>query len=131
MKNIYTFKSLENYSECVHLVTKKDPSYAYEFSLALHTNENPKEIINNRDSICQHFPDMKFVVANQIHSDRIAVIKDAKEQGWRELSTAIKGCDALISNQKNIMLTILTADCVPILLFDPIQKVVAVEAWVF
>jgi len=31
----------------------------------------------------------------------------------------------LITNQKNIVLSILTADCVPILLYDPIQEVIA------
>lgn len=36
-----------------------------------------------------------------------------------------EGFDALITRQKNIFLQILVADCVPILLFDPVNEVVA------
>lgn len=36
-----------------------------------------------------------------------------------------EGFDALITNQKDIYLQILVADCTPILLFDPIHEVVA------
>ncbi|MGC9365131.1 MAG: peptidoglycan editing factor PgeF [Fidelibacterota bacterium] len=35
-------------------------------------------------------------------------------------------CDGLITTEKNIVLAIKTADCVPLLLFDPVQKVLAV-----
>lgn len=68
---------------------------------------------------------MHFIVANQTHSDNINIINKVHEQGWNSLEDTIGNCDALITNQSNIMLTILTADCVPILLFDPKQKVIA------
>ncbi len=68
---------------------------------------------------------MHFIVANQTHSDNISIIHKVHERGWNSLEDAIENCDALITNQSNIMLTILTADCVPILLFDPKQRVIA------
>ena len=37
----------------------------------------------------------------------------------------IKATDALITNKKGICLCVQTADCVPILLFDPVKKVIA------
>ena len=125
MKNIYTFKNLLEQKRCHHLVTQKDTSFSYSFSLALHTDENKKDIINNRNSLAKDFPHKNFIVANQTHSSNIHIINESKELGWNSLESAIKNCDALITNQKNIMLTILTADCVPILLFDPKQKIVA------
>lgn len=125
MPQVYTFKSLESYSELVHQVTQKDDTQAYAFSLALHTNENPADILVNRAALQAQFPTMRFVVANQTHSDHITIIDKPIEQGWRALETAIEDCDALITDQSGIMLTVLTADCVPILLFDPVQKVVA------
>jgi len=125
MKNIYTFKNLSTQTECHHLVTQKDLALPYSFSLALHTKEDAKKIIENRKQFSKKFPNRKFIVANQTHSANIHIIEEAKELGWNNLNTAIENCDALISNQENIMLTILTADCVPILLFDPKEKVVA------
>lgn len=125
MKKFYTFTHLSSYYECIHRITKKDLSKPYNFSLALHTNEEPKSIIQNRTILKEQFPHMKFIVANQTHSANITVIKHNSEQGWNSLEDAIEDSDALISNQKNIMLTVLTADCVPIILFDPIQQVIA------
>ncbi len=125
MKNIYTFKKLSKNHKCHHLVTQKEPNAPLFFSLALHTNEDKKEILKNRNRLSKLFPHKKFIVANQTHSDNIHIVHEAKEQGWSSLEDAIEGCDALISNQKEVMLTILTADCVPILLFDPKEEVVA------
>jgi len=126
MKNIYTFKNLSKEKNCIHLVTQKESTQPYLFSLALHTNENPSEIIKNRDFFSKKFPNMHFIVANQTHSANIEIITKQDTQGWISLESAIEECDALITNQKNIMLTILTADCVPILLFDKKQNVIAV-----
>jgi len=126
MNNIYTFKKLSNYKNCIHLITKKDATQAHSFSLALHTGEEPQKIIKNRTSIAKNFPSMHFIVANQTHSDNISIINE-KNKTWlsSQEEHAIKNCDALITNRTDIMLTILTADCVPILLFDPKQNVVA------
>jgi len=92
--------------------------------LALHTDEDPAKILQNRATIEAEFPNMKFIVAHQIHSSNIEIIKELKTQGWESQSSVVKDCDALITDKKGVMLTILTADCVPVLLFDPIQKVV-------
>ena len=111
----------------LHLISKKNLSEHYGFSLALHTGEEEKKIIQNRNILNEHFPNKHFIVANQTHSDNIVVITKPKNS-WltKRENHAIEDCDALITNQKNIMLTIMTADCVPILLFDTKQKVIAV-----
>jgi len=126
MKNIYTFTKLSEQKKCQHLVTQKNATKPYSFSLALHTQEEPTQIIHNRNELKQLYPNMRFIVANQTHSSNIKIIEKDEELGWERLEDALSDCDALITNQPNIMLTILTADCVPILLFDPVNKVVAV-----
>lgn len=127
MKKPHTFKNLSAQKNCTHLITKKDVTQAHSFSLALHTGEEPQKIIANRSTIANNFPDMHFIVANQTHSDNIQVIKEKNKTWLSDIKEhAIEDCDALITDQKNIMLTVLTADCVPILLFDPVQDVVAV-----
>lgn len=125
MQTGYLFSNLSKQKNCHHLVTQKEPSSTYHFSLALHTNEDAKEIAKNREKLKQRFPNFKFIGAKQTHSSNIHIVTQAKELGWQSLEDAIEDCDALISNQQKVMLTILTADCVPILLFDPIQNVVA------
>jgi len=128
MIDFYSFSSLKKYSTLIHAVTKKSSSHPYSLSLALHTGEKEEEIVHNRQEIAADLgvdEDFHFVVANQTHSDHIKVITKAETKGWGSLEDAIEDCDALITQEKKVVLTILTADCVPVLLYDPKQEVVA------
>lgn len=61
----------------------------------------------------------QLVFPRQVHSDRIAVIDaPAKE-------TEIAGTDALVTNRPGICICVQTADCVPVLIYDPRQRVIA------
>ena len=53
------------------------------------------------------------------------MIQKQESKGWESLENAIEDCDALITNIEGVMLTILTADCVPVLLYDTKKNVVA------
>jgi len=126
--DFYRFKCFLKYSNLLHEVTNKSMNFPYEFSMALHTGENKKEIIENRKVIASFLKSDKnlhFIVANQTHSDNIKIISKKETKGWQSLENAIEDCDALITNETDIVLTILTADCVPVLLYDNEKKVVA------
>ncbi|MBD3795427.1 MAG: peptidoglycan editing factor PgeF [Epsilonproteobacteria bacterium] len=123
--NNFKFKNLSSYANIIHKITEKNNAHSCLNSLALHTNEPKEQILINRERLKNEFVNMKFVVANQTHSNHIKVIKEWIELGWSDKESAIDDCDALITNQKNLMLTILTADCVPILLFCPKKNVIS------
>jgi YfiH family protein len=128
MIDFYRFKQFEDYSGCIHAVSTKSVSEPYTFSLALHTGEEELEILNNRKKVASLLgvdDDLDFIVADQTHSDHIKVISEKKTKGWEGLEDAVFDCDALITNKKGVILTILTADCVPILLYDREKEVVA------
>lgn len=125
MQKFYSFQHPTFTKKSHHLVSQKDVTAPYDCSLALHTQENPEKILKNRQTLNKKFPNFNFVGAKQTHSTNIHVLKENKTLGWDSLEDAIQNCDALITNQPNLMLTILTADCVPILLLDPIQNVIA------
>lgn len=128
MVDFYRFTSFSKYDGIIHAVTKKSLDQPYGFSLALHTGEKESTIIENRTLLAnflQSEQPLHFVVANQTHSDHIKIIDESKTQGWDSLGDAIEDCDALITDRKDVVLTILTADCVPILLYDRVNKVVA------
>jgi len=118
------FSNLSNHPSLIHWVSQKNPTQEYHFSLALHTDEEPEKILQNRATLQAKFPHMKFIVAHQTHSDNIAIIQNIESKGWRGQESVIEDCDALISDKKGVMLTILTADCVPILLFDPKRHII-------
>lgn len=128
MADFYRSKLLERYPECIHAVTTKDRRLAYDGSLALHTGESKDEIISNRKEISKSLrldENVHFIVAHQTHSDNIVIIGDKECRGWHSMEDAIADCDAMITDQKDVILTILTADCVPVLLFDKEKEVVA------
>jgi YfiH family protein len=128
MVDFYRFENLSHEPQCMHAVTKKDPNEPYALSLALHTGEALDEIVSNRQKIIEELDLSEkayFVVANQTHSNNITVIKEMETKGWNTLEDAVSDSDALITDLPGVMLVILTADCVPILLYDRKKKVAA------
>ncbi|MCY1721820.1 peptidoglycan editing factor PgeF [Prolixibacteraceae bacterium Z1-6] len=59
-----------------------------------------------------------LVFPSQTHTNCVVEISELPER-------AINETDALVSNKTGICLCIQTADCVPVLLFDPVEKVIA------
>lgn len=128
MLDMYQFKQFIQHNHLMHGVTKKDTSFPYGFSLALHTGEKQETIVENRKYLRNVFEldqTTDFVLANQTHSDTICVISKHETRGWYRLDDAIEDCDALITDVPNVLLNILTADCVPILLYDVKKHVVS------
>ncbi len=83
--------------------------------------DSPRHVAENRRRLLAELGvpdftgDMKLVVLRQIHSDLIRHV---------ESSIPITG-DALITNRPGILLSILAADCLPILIVDIQQKAAA------
>ena len=61
----------------------------------------------------------KLILLNQVHSNKYFFIKNSK------LNKKLTG-DALITNQKRIILGVLTADCAPVLIIDRKLKIISV-----
>ncbi len=128
MLDFYRFDHLKKYPELLHVVTTKSSDLPYSFSLALHTGEKHEKIIANREKLSKLLhtnQTLHYIVANQTHSDHIKIIQKQESKGWKSLEDAIEDCDALITDVKGVVLSILTADCVPVLLYDQKKNVVA------
>ena len=67
------------------------------------------------------FESVKTLFVNQIHSDKVVVI-DSPQKIYGEQN--LPKADAIISNQTNINIAVITADCAPILLFDEKNKII-------
>lgn len=61
---------------------------------------------------------------NQVHGDNIKRVY-AEERGTGLMRPIEVEADALITNEPDVALTIFTADCTPILLYDPVKRAVA------
>ena len=84
----------------------------------LGSNDNINNINKNLDKVCKKIGCNKnnLILLNQIHSNIVhKVEKIPKEK--------LKG-DSLITNKKGIALGILTADCAPVFIYDPINGLI-------
>lgn len=80
------------------------------------------EIKNNKKLVCEELqiPQENLIIPQQTHSDNIVVAK-CKVQSAK----CYENTDALVTNEPNIALALNFADCVPILFYDPVKKIIA------
>lgn len=98
------------------------------FNLSLFSNDIVEDVDLNRTILCDVLgvESSSLYIPFQTHEDKIKVI----DEKFLSLSPAqqaeeLHGYDALITNQKNICIGITTADCVPLLIYDTQNKVLA------
>lgn len=107
--------------------TLRNPSMPDNNNMALHATTDTEAVLNNRKNFCKqlNITMEHCVLANQTHSANIKEVT-AKDLGKGVFTQedAIKTCDALYTKEKNICIGVFTADCVPILLYDPIKSII-------
>lgn len=84
-------------------------------------------VINSYKNICESIGcNYKNVIrANQDHTDKVKIIteKTTKEPELKLTKEIVE--DGLITNKKNIVLSTTNADCILLMFFDPVKKVIA------
>lgn len=121
----WQFESLQKYAQIKHLITgsnlhiKRGDIAGLNYGLNVPDQE--RIIIQNRNELVVHLElgKTRTVFPIQTHSSNIEIITEQNKH------QTIDGVDALITNIPNILIGVLSADCVPILLFDPSQQVIA------
>src|SRR5579859_6246752 len=97
-------------------------------NLSLSVGDDPADVWENRRRLAAAFgarPD-DFVYARQVHGAGVRVVGEAdRGSGAHALDDAIGDADALVTASPGVVLTILTADCVPIVLHDPVAGLLA------
>ncbi len=88
---------------------------------AMEKQDRPEDVLENRRRITNYIGGeaKMLVTARQIHSNKVVVV----EAPW-DHADRLEG-DALITTQPNIIVGVITADCVPILLADEHTGIVA------
>lgn len=93
-------------------------------NLGMNRGDAPENVAENRRLLAQAlgYDENKLVMTRQTHSDivRTVTARDARGIDHRVYPEA----DGLITNEPGVALWIFTADCTPILLFDPVTGAV-------
>lgn len=98
-----------------------------KFNMALHVGGNKENILANRNKFCEDFGIQlnQCVFSQQTHSDHLVKVTSSEcGKGSEDYAAAIPDCDALYTKEKGIMLGVFHADCVPVLIYDPIHELI-------
>lgn len=122
---MYFAKKLNNFKNIKHCFFSKNggaSSGIYNsLNCGLGSNDSKEKILKNLEIVSKEFNSSvdNLVLMNQAHSNKVIVI-DQKNKHIKRFKS-----DALITKIKNIPISVLTADCVPILIFEELNKIIA------
>jgi YfiH family protein len=87
-------------------------------NLGLNTADDPLRVAQNRREFFQAlgFTEGQVAVARQVHGTEVRIVEQPGQYA---------GYDALITREQGVLLTVTTADCLPILLYAPGQQVLS------
>lgn len=84
-------------------------------NLALHVGDVAKDVRQNRDELNAMFGSAQYM--NQSHGDQVIVLDGPTSHD--------PNADALVTTESGIALAVLVADCIPLLMWDEVEHVVA------
>ncbi len=119
------FKRLSDVTGLWHGVTTRRggvsrPPYA-ELNLGLHVGDDPDLVIENRRRLCAALG-LKFemlTLGAQVHGAELALVGEEQIGAGRvRVEEAIPGVDGLVVASPGVLAAVLSADCVPLILYD-------------
>ena len=117
-KKLNTFKNIN------HCFFSKDGGVSQgiysSLNCGLGSDDKKSNVLKNLDIVSKKigFTAENLLTMNQTHSNKVVVINSSNKHIQRV------SADALITNQKNIAISVLTADCVPILIYDETNHII-------
>lgn len=124
--NFYCFQNLSSFPQLYHGITTRQgggscPPFD-SLNMAQQVGDSADQVAANRERVWSRFNSAKPVFLRQVHSRTVAV--------WDGVSLKVDGrlpreADAVVTDRCEWLLTILVADCQPVLLYDPGRSVIA------
>ena len=117
-------KKLNTFNNITHCFFSKNGGVSDEIynslNCGLGSDDKKVNVLKNLDIVSKKigFNSKNLYTMNQTHSNKVVVINDSNKHIQRI------NADALVTNQKNIAISVLTADCVPILVYDEVNKII-------
>lgn len=89
-------------------------------NLAYHVPDTRENVDKNREALAQkyNFELDKLIYMNQVHGNNVVSVNSNSPR-------LIDNCDGIITNEKELTLMVMVADCIPIIFMDKEKGVVA------
>jgi len=120
------FSHLNQYEEILHFVSSRGGGVSkdiyYSLNLSYTAGDDAEHVTENRKRLAEELgiTPAHLVFPGQSHSANVQVIRSEDE-----VKDGITGTDALITQLPQVCVSVLVADCVPLLFYDPDNQVVA------
>ena len=103
-----------------------------EFNINRYCGDKPESIAQNREALCDllGISDDCLLMPHQVHLTEVVAVDEAfLNLSADEQQQQLEGVDALMTDVSNVCIGVSTADCIPVLLYDPEhQTVCAIHA---
>ena len=123
---LWQFELLKEEKKILHYVTSRhggvsEGIYA-TFNQSYTAGDRKEHVLENRRRLAQELEITSgmMLFPGQTHTANVRVISS-----YEDLKARITETDALVTALPEICLSVLTADCVPLLLYDPVNKIAA------
>jgi YfiH family protein len=89
-------------------------------NLAFHVPDTKDNVDKNRKNLLKKYnlENKKLISMNQVHGDNIKIVDSSSPN-------IIDNCDGIITNDKDVVLMVMVADCIPIIFIDRKKGVIA------
>ena len=131
--DLFRFNNLQKFDAIDHFITGRAGGFSKgpftSLNTGFHVGDNDWYVLQNRKKLAAMLEvDLTgFTFASQTHSSNVALVDLCKRgKGSTESENAISNTDALITKTKGIFICVQVADCVPIILYDPVNHVAGV-----
>ena len=97
------------------------------FNLTDYCGDNPVHVAECREALCAELKitDSQLLLPHQTHTNRVVLVDKAlMEMERSERNRHLHDIDALVTALPHVCIGISTADCVPVLLYDPKHRVI-------
>jgi polyphenol oxidase len=118
-----TFRS----AQIVHGVTTRVKQLPYHGNMSYMVGDDAMLVRQARAEWASAigFDAERIVFGRQVHETTIAVVDETHAgAGADDVETSLRGVDGLITSTPGIPIGVMAADCVPILIFDPVNQAV-------
>lgn len=125
------FTNLKKYEDILtHCFTTRlggvSTGECYSLNLSFNRNDSRENVITNyriiAEAIGADFD--KMVLSNQVHDNKIRYVSEADAGKGLTKDSDILGYDGLTTNVTGIPIVTFYADCVPVLILDPVKKAI-------
>ncbi len=121
---LYHFANLSKFGGIKHFVSNRQGGASEgdkdSFNLSYKVNDNPEHVAKNRSLLASSMGigADKLVFPQQTHKNKVQVVTDATQE------IDLAETDGVVTNIKGICLAVMSADCAPVIVYDPVKHVI-------